>query len=292
MKATTPLALALLALPAVLPAADEDWDAVFEDALRLRSAAGEERARLEAELEAIAARNDATVEGDLLACWLRLERSPERTPSEATRPAAADASDAEWPYGGLASWIAAEVIPPSPARARALVRALGAEREPTREQVSFAWGYGVELATERLWIDDAIAVQTALHERYDEQWSALNLAMTLHRAGRVEAAERVLARRAEEHAETLPVEQRRELWSNRGLLALGRGDERVARDRLGRALALGSTDAALVLAREDLARDDDAGARAGFRALLLDEEPHAWALRGWGLTLLPPATRD
>ncbi len=286
------LAAVPLALLAVLPAADEDWDAVFADALRLRSSESEERARLLGELDAIAERNVETVEGDLLACWLRLERTPGRVPSAQTRPVAADASAAEWPYEGVATWIAAEVIPPSPARARAIVRALALEREPTRAQLDLAWRYGIELATERLWLDDAIVVQGGLHRRYDAHWSALNLATTLHRAGRLEEADAVLARRESEHGESLTDAQRHELWSNRGLFALGRGDERAACDWLGRALALGSLDAALMLAREDLADDEFSRARAGFRALLLDEEPHAWALRGWGIALLPGAARD
>jgi hypothetical protein len=80
-----------------------------------------------------------------------------------------------------------------------------------------------------------------------------------------------------------------ELWNQRGIAAQGFGDDRAARDHLGRALALGSEDAGLVLARMDLVAGRRAAARVGFRAHILNQPPPDWAWRGWGTTLLPAA---
>ena len=78
-----------------------------------------------------------------------------------------------------------------------------------------------------------------------------------------------------------------DLWSQRGISALAAGDNRRALNYFGRALARGSSNAAVVLARMDLDAGRRRAARIGFRALLWYGEPGAWALRGWGLSLLP-----
>ena len=78
-----------------------------------------------------------------------------------------------------------------------------------------------------------------------------------------------------------------ELWNRRGLIALGNRHERQARDYLGRALRLGSTNAAVVLARLDLIEGDLERARRGFRALSWSDDPGAWTQRGLGLAHLP-----
>jgi len=54
---------------------------------------------------------------------------------------------------------------------------------------------------------------------------------------------------------------------------------------------IGSRDAALLLAWMDLEHGRLEGARAGFRAALYDDPSGAWALRGWGLALLPEDPR-
>ena len=220
--------------------------------------------------------NAADPRGALLAAWLEKW-------SDAS--AEVELSFGEpWPLDGAASWVAAGLLTPGSERTRAFVAALAdGELEPSRDQLLEAYAWGRRCATELLWMEDAIAVQRELHRRYAATWSAIGLALSLHRGappGGSDAADAVLAAQIERGAD-LP-----DLWSQRGLLAAGRGDERRARDHLGRALGLGSADAALMLARMDLARGRMGGARAGFRALLMEDEPHAWALRGWGIALL------
>ena len=77
-----------------------------------------------------------------------------------------------------------------------------------------------------------------------------------------------------------------DLASQRGLNALGGGREAEALEHLAVALARGSDDAAVILARLDLARGRMRDARAGFRALISRPEPGAWAIRGWGVSLV------
>lgn len=177
------------------------------------------------------------------------------------------------------SWDEAAALADGPERTEAYVAALRAGT-PSGEQTRLAWEYGVRCAREHLWLADAVAVQRELHRHHGQAWSAMNLAGSLHRAGRTVEADAVLA--AQEALEPAPAQ----IQNTRGIQALGAGDERAARDHLGRSLALGWTDSALVLARLDLSRGDAPAARDGFRALLADPEPHAWAHRGWGMALL------
>ncbi len=190
--------------------------------------------------------------------------------------------------GAPAAWERAAALPAGdPARADAVAQALALWPGPLDpEELQLAWAAGVEAAG-ALRLERAIEIQTALEARHPAPWSGMDLALTLGLAGRLTEAERVLERTLA----STPGEGRAELCSRRGLLWLGAGDERRARDHLGRALALGSADAALVLAWLDLERGRPEEARAGFRAGLYDDPPGAWALRGWGLTLLPDDPR-
>jgi tetratricopeptide (TPR) repeat protein len=190
------------------------------------------------------------------------------------------------------AWRRVEEAPPgSRERAERLLEALealeAAPDEPlSNERLQLAWSTGVEAARD-LRLQDAIAIQWDLAARHPADWSAMDLALSLGLAGRPleadVALERALVRARGEGRPTA------ELWNRRGLLWLGAGRERLGRDHLGRALARGSTDAAVVLAHLDLSRGDRDAARAGFRSRLYDDPPGAWALRGWGLSLLPSA---
>jgi len=133
----------------------------------------------------------------------------------------------------------------------------------------------------------ALPIQLVLQERYLAAWSAIDLAVTHSRLGNVAALDILLASAIQrEEAEGRPTA---DLWSRWGLARLGFGDESTARDYLGRALARGSTDAALVLGLMDLRAGRLESARNGLRPLILSDPPAAWALRGWGVSLLPPA---
>lgn len=177
---------------------------------------------------------------------------------------------------------AAEGSPERLAAVRSALQTLDAPLEGA--SLRLVWQTGVD-AARALELEDAIAIQSWLAARHPADWSAMDLALSLGMAGETARADAVLAD-AIARARTAG-EPTAELWSRRGILWLGAGDERRGRDGLGHALALGSADASIVLALLDLHQGRPAKARAGFRAGLYDDPPGAWALRGWGLSLLP-----
>ena len=194
---------------------------------------------------------------------------------------------AQDPAPADARWAAIAAREPGPDRASAVGRALKAGGGPlSADHLRLAWEVAVEEAT-ALRLDGARAIQRVLHDRYAAVWSAMDLSLTLQRLGEEARADACLASQiAREESAGRPSGA---LWSQRGILALGSGDERRARDYLGLGCARGSADAGVVLARLDLDRGRLPAARAGFRALLLDDDPSPWAPRGWGLALLPQA---
>ncbi|MEM7309759.1 MAG: hypothetical protein AAF682_23995 [Planctomycetota bacterium] len=284
MELVAPLLAGLLALAGTPgPAQDSDpsWGEIWHRLAEVRALEAESpgRAAALAELEAVAEARSGSWRGDLLA--VHVDRLLGRTaalrmPTGSTAP---------WPFSLEESWLAAEVLEASPARSQAALSALaGSPAQLSGQRVRLAWEIGVEEAR-ALRLEGAQAIQAALHERYLAVWSAMDLALTESRLGAYEAADRVLAAQIAREGEAgRPTV---DLWSQRGTLALGSGDEERARDYLGFARARGSSNAGVVLARLDLDRGKLPEARAGFRALLLDPEPSPWAPRGWGLALLP-----
>jgi hypothetical protein len=275
----------LLALLVAIPVGDDwenAWGRVAElEALREEDGDGLERMEVALTLLAECSSHPNDSRFQILAAWLDHEGYG-RLPQEA-----GPLPDAR----GDANWLLADLLDDGPRRTESYAKALReGTHPPATVWLQQAWEYGVRCAREHLWLDDAVVVQRELHAIYGEAWSAMNLAGSLHRAGRVDEADAVLA--AQEALGANPAE----IQNTRGIHALGRGDERAARDHLGRSLARGYRDSALVLARLDQTRGDLPGARAGFRALLhvdpsAGETPHAWALRGWGMTLLSPEDR-
>ncbi|MHC4263839.1 MAG: tetratricopeptide repeat protein [Planctomycetota bacterium] len=162
-----------------------------------------------------------------------------------------------------------------------LLRAVGdggGELALEAQQVAFRLGVSLDKAG---LVDLGSEVQVALFEAVPADWSAVNAALTLTRSGRTEQADEILARRLE----TTP--RAAELWSQRGVLWLGAGDENRALGHFGRAVRYGSVNASFSLGRLALFRGDRAAARAAFRPSIDSPSPHAWALRGWAATLLP-----
>lgn len=176
-------------------------------------------------------------------------------------------------------WAALEARPASPERVQAVLQRLAQARALDANAQRSAWRVGLDEA-QALRLEPARAIQQRLHELVQADWSAMDLALTLNRLEGAAAADPVL------EAQIARSPAPAELWAQRGIYWLGAQHEARARDCLGHALAYGSTDAAVVLAREDLARGRTRAARAGFRALLLDERPSPWALRGFGISLL------
>jgi hypothetical protein len=205
------------------------------------------------------------------------------TPAAAAKLAALQPS----PFSAREHWFLAEVLAPGPARARAVLEALGGSGDLTRWQFFLAWNTAVDEARAMRYEESTLPIQTELHERYQADWSALDLGLTYKSLGKSKAADHLLAETI--GREAAAGRRTAHLWEQRGILALGSGDERAARDYLGKALLLGSGDAGLVLSRLDLMEGRSESARLGFRALLLDQPTPDWAWRGWGSALLPPA---
>jgi hypothetical protein len=195
-----------------------------------------------------------------------------------------------WPYPPGASWHAAICLPPGPRRVRAVTAGLQKAVDLERWELQLAWNTAVEEARSLRLREGALAIQRDLHRRSQAEWSALDLALTLRQLNEEKACDEVLAEAIDQaRGAGRPTA---ELWAQRGIHTLGFGDDSRARDYLGRALAMGSRDASLMLARLDLVSGRRGAARAGFRASILGTSPGAWAQRGWGLSLLPRPKAD
>ncbi len=145
----------------------------------------------------------------------------------------------------------------------------------------------------------ALLLAEAMYAHGPGTWSAFCLEGILRRLGRYERAEEVLAG----HLETVTVpEQRAQILERRAILAAGAGWRERELDHLGRALALDGLDAQQMLGRLALFEGRKERARVLFRVLVerlrgaregageVTPESIPWALRGWGLALLPPAS--
>ncbi len=191
-----------------------------------------------------------------------------------------------WPYPPQASWHAAVCLPTGPLRVRAVEAGLQKTAALERWEQLLAWNTAVEEARSIRFREGALNIQRELHRRYVAEWSALDLSLTLRQLNEQKESDEVLAgaiERAQKEGRASVG-----LWSQRGINSLGFGDEARGRDYLGRALAMGSDDASIVLGRLDLVSGRTEAARGAFRASILSSESAgAWALRGWGLSLLP-----
>lgn len=269
--------------PLPAPAArDVDWTAVWDELAAAESSPedAEARARLDERWRSFASRRD-----DPRVRLLGARRARLGGHAQARLELDVARSD-PWPLGVRESWLAIPVLGPGREHARAVLTALEGTPSPSPEQVRLAWQAAVDEAAALRLRNGALPIQRALHARFPEPWAAVGLALTLHRLGETEEADALLAATIErERAAGRPTG---ELWSSRGLLALGRGEVALGRDHLGRGLAQGSTDAALMLAKLDLDAGRVSAARDALRALVLEPEPSAWALRAWGLSLLEP----
>lgn len=272
----------------------DDWSSRWDEAAALAALepSSEAFGDLAARLLAMAESADDDPRGVLLRRLVDEARGTDPAPAAAPEQEL-EAGASEWPFDRRESWLYARVAPTLTLRGRAVREGLAREADIRieREALLTAWRTGAEEARE-LRLESALGLQRELYDRYREPWSSMDLALTLSWAGRTQEAARVLTETIEaERGAGRPVA---ELLSRRGLVYLGAGDERRARDDLGRALAAGSSNAAVVLARLDLDRGARRAARVGFRSLLDVESPGPWEQRGWGLSLIggEPATSE
>lgn len=132
----------------------------------------------------------------------------------------------------------------------------------------------------------AEALAVALHDRAHGDWSAEGLSLVLSRRGRYDASRAVLTEQLERVADPA---RRAVLVQALALRALGAGRDDLARRELGAAYAAGNDDAGVVLALLALTAGERDRTRTVSRALIVDEPRPAWALRAWGLSMLPPS---
>jgi len=282
MKLAALLTACLLSLTGSQDAA---WEAAWNELTRLQtlereSAEGQE---LAARLLDLCQRRAREPRATLLEA--RIDRWASEEPGApgeaATRLAGIPARE----FSARECWLAIEVLPADSARVAVVLRALASTPELTREQAQLAYEVALEEALALRLDRGARPIQEVLQARFQAAWSAANLSLTHHRLGHAEVADAILAEAiTREEAAQRPTA---DLWSRRGVAAFGNGDESEARHYLGRALAAGSADGTLMLGLIDLLGGHLEAARMGFRTSILSDQPAAWALRGWGLTLLP-----
>jgi len=135
-------------------------------------------------------------------------------------------------------------------------------------------------------------VAEAMYLAAPAPWSSLCLEGVARRTGDLERSAQVLELGMA--TETDPVTQL-ELRERRSIVAAGAGERAVELDWLGRALVLGGSDGLQMRARIALGQGARERSTTLFR-ILVDRNrgplptlaaPPAWALRGWGLALLP-----
>lgn len=141
--------------------------------------------------------------------------------------------------------------------------------------------------------EQAERLALSMHAHAQAGWSAWTLALISTRLGRHERALQLLE---QQRAQAQTPQQALDVTVRLALAELGAGRRERARDLLGHALRQGSPDSRQILARMALAQGEFGRARALFGSLLPEmPQPEApatlestpWALRGWGLALLP-----
>lgn len=286
--------------PPARDAVQDEWTTRWDTLRRLRNEPLPEAEAAEqmAQLEAASDPNGsapARVLAELLARW-KDPGDPQAAPRPGLSAASLGLTEPFRPRpSGPESWAFAEALGDGPARAAQVL--FGLDQSPPHgdpltygRRLNLAWSVGVQEAREGRHEQGALPIQRRLHDLYPGAWSAMDLALTLGLLGRREEGDRVLAGEIERERLEAGREgaEDPELWNRRGLLALGVGHERLARNYLGRAVRMGSTNAAVVLARLDLVRGRREEALRGFRALSWERGGGAWTQRGYGLSLLSP----
>ena len=134
----------------------------------------------------------------------------------------------------------------------------------------------------------ALPLAEALHARADAPWSAMSLSLIHTRCGDPSRGVEVL-RKAIVNVQEPATE--RDLVAALGLALVVSGQREPGLAAFGSAFCRGSDNAGVVLGRLALREGRLERARSIFRTLLRSTPPPAWALRGWGLSLLPAGAR-
>jgi hypothetical protein len=196
------------------------------------------------------------------------------------------------------AWPLLRVMEPGPARAEALCLAL--EKGPLGLDPGHWLGL-LELSHQAFLEElkrfagaPARRVAEAMHRASPAIWSSLCVEGVARRMGDLERSTEVLESAL---ARTGNADSLLELRERLAIVCAGWGRNAQQLDWLGRALVLGGDDGLQMRGRLALSEQQSSRARALFRVLVDRsrgplpslKEPPPWALRGWGLALLPPA---
>ena len=199
-------------------------------------------------------------------------------------------------------WTLQATLPDGAERTEAILRSLAdasfTQLHPSaqRDRLDVAFHAFLD-AGERFAGDEMLSLAQGLYDRAPAIWSAFCLEGALRRGhGRYAEADAVIAERLAIDGEQIGEMGRVELLERRAIIAAGRGAWAQERALLGPALVHGGRDARQILGLRALSRGDRPEAARLFGALLTDsagdqpvapKDRPAWALRGWGLALLP-----
>lgn len=173
----------------------------------------------------------------------------------------------------------------SPSDAECIERVQSAEGEELQSALQSAYAKFME-HIDAFELDRAEPLIRAMHARVLADWSAVNYSLLLGRADRFAEARSVLS---DQMDRATSLEARAELHQIRALSTLGSGRTAEARREMGASLLNGSSDAAIVLGWLAISAGETDRARCLARAQLASDPAPAWALRTFGLSMLPPA---
>ncbi|MFT7676107.1 MAG: hypothetical protein ACI8QC_000074 [Planctomycetota bacterium] len=184
------------------------------------------------------------------------------------------------------------------ARAQALAQLLVLPGLDARQMYEYqTLGYAAFLEDhDRFAALPARLIAEAMHSTAQATWSAFCVEGISRRYGDHDRAIAVIDERLLAVAQAGTIQEQAELLERRAISAMGANRKPLAEASLGRALRLGGQDALQILGKIAL----DAGRREEacrlFSALLArsqarGDEAAPWALRGWGVSLLPPGPK-
>lgn len=190
---------------------------------------------------------------------------------------------------------AAGVLDPGLARAQALAQLLGLPELDARQLYDYqqlAYAAFIE-DHDRFLALPARLIAEAMHAAGLATWSVLCVEGISRRCGEYERAMAVIDERLAALGEAGDPVEVRELLERRAISAMGADLPQEVQASLGRALRLGGDDALQILGKIALDGGRPQEACRLFSALLAraqakGSEAAPWALRGWGVSLLPP----
>lgn len=266
-------------------------------------------------LQSLLAREDSMLRYELSENQRSLSRSLDGTSPELEAfrvglfGAALDQPPADWQSVALPPGLseaerqfALPFLPPGEARASVLIADLMEADGVTPKRLEPAEANRLQTLGFQAFVEEHDAFRAgparrlaeALHASAGQPWSVYCLEGIARRSGDLQAAQAVVQQQLQTTAADA-VAERIELLQRLAIVAAGAGDRDLELGSLGRALRLGGDDALQILGKTALFAGERKRARRLFGALLQRSAARGtqtppWALRGWGLSLLPGAS--